>query len=123
MTKPMPSPLFLRLILSLPASHLRLCLILSSFLVLFVLSVRLFLSLSLYITQGDVIFPLSKRKEKHHGDVQPRLAVKSLEHLPPFREILIEKPGSRGTTNKLEMCKVEMNLGAIGYATTSSFLK
>lgn len=71
--------------------------------VLFVLSVRLLLSLSLYITQGDIIFPPSKWKEKHLGDVQSGLAVKSLEHLPLFRETLIETSGSGGTTNKLEM--------------------
>lgn len=40
-----------------------------------------------------------------------------------FREVLIEIPGSGGATNKLEMCKLEMNTDAIWYATTSSFLK
>lgn len=49
--------------------------------------------------------------------MQSRLAVKSLEHLPPFRGGLIENSGAGGTTNKLEM-----NTNTIWSAINRSFL-
>lgn len=60
-------------LLSLPAPHLLLCLTRSSFLVLFVLALCLFfppalsLSVSLYITQGDIIFPSFRTAWKASG--------------------------------------------------------
>lgn len=84
--------------------------------VLFVLPLCLALSLFLShcILHKVTLFSLfSKWEEKHLGDTQSRLAVKSLEHLPPFREILIENPGSEGVTNKLEMYELGMNTNAI----------
>lgn len=123
MTKPMPLPRFFPFTVPSCSSSVSLShpVLIS---VLFVLALCLALSfvLIVYNTRWHY-FPLSKWKEKHLGDVQSRLAVKSFEHLPPFREILIENPGSGGTTGKLEMCELEMKTDVIWYAATCSFLK
>ena len=95
-------------LLSLPAPHLRLCLTRSSFLVLFVLAICFFffclffppsalsLSVSLYITQGDIIFILFQNGMKSiwvmcsQGLLSKALNVRHLSG-----KILIENPGLR----------------------------
>lgn len=86
MTKPMPLPLFSCLLLSLPAPRLCLCLILSSFLsCLCLLPVCLFLSFSLYITQGDIIFPLFKMERKASGWYAVRACCQKLGTFATFQ--------------------------------------
>lgn len=58
-------------------------------------------------------------ERKASGWYVVKAGCQSLECVPPFKEILIEKPTSGGMTNKLVMNEPEREL--IWYVTTLSF--